>query len=93
MESVFKVKKSVKKSPKRKSPKRESPKRKSPKRKSPKRKSPKRKSLCKQRLSKQIAENIKEGTYSSRSQAIAVAYSQVQKKYPHCKRYLKKKST
>ena len=78
MQSAFKVKKSLKKSAKvvKKSVK----------------KSPKRKSLCKQRLSKQIAENIKEGTYSSRSQAIAVAYSQVQKKYPHCKRYLKKKS-
>ena len=63
---------------------------KSPK-KSP-RKSPKRKSLCKQRLSKQIAENIKEGRFVSKQQAIAVAYSQVQKKYPHCKRYLKKKS-
>jgi hypothetical protein len=82
MQSAFKVKKSLKKSTKvvKKSIKKSV------------KKSPKRKSLCKQRLSKQIAENIKEGTYSSRSQAIAVAYSQVQKKYPHCKRYLKKKS-
>ena len=57
-------------------------------------KSPKKsvkKSLCKQRLSKQIAINLKEDRYVSREQAIAVAYSQVAKMYPHCKRFLKKK--
>jgi hypothetical protein len=79
MKSAFKVKKSTKRSAKRSTKKST-------------KKSPKRKSLCKQRLSKQIAENIKEGRFSSKQQAIAVAYSQVQKKYPHCKRYLKKKS-
>jgi hypothetical protein len=85
-------KKSGKKSPnksKKKSGKK-SPK-KSPK---PLKKSP-RKSLCKQRLAEKIAINMKEmneeGKYKSRAQAIAVAYSEVQKMYPHCKRYLKKK--
>ena len=46
--------------------------------------------LCKQRLSEKIAININEG-YDSRAQAIAVAYSQVQKMYPHCKQHLAKK--
>ena len=46
------------------------------------------KSKCSQRLSKKIAINIREGLYSSRAQAIAVAYSQIRKKYPHCSRSL-----
>ena len=53
------------------------------------------KSLCKSRLSKKIAINMREmkeeGKYVSKAQAIAVAYSQVQKMYPGCKRVLKKK--
>lgn len=51
------------------------------------------KSLCKSRLAKKIAINIremkKEGKYVSKAQAIAVAYSQVQKMFPGCKRVLK----
>jgi hypothetical protein len=54
------------------------------------------KSLCKSRLAKKIAINMKEmkedGRYVSKAQAIAVAYSQVQKMYPGCKRILKKKN-
>jgi len=47
---------------------------------------------CKKKLSLKIAKNIKEfknGKFKSRSQAIAVSYSQVKKKYPECKRYFK----
>jgi len=75
--------------------KRKSLKRKSLKRKSLKRKSRKRKSKCRSFLSKKIGINIgeyKSGRYKSISQAIAVSYSQVSKKYPRCKRYLKKKN-
>ena len=54
------------------------------------------KSLCKQRLSKKIAINIKEmkdeKKYISKAQAIAVAYSQVKKMFPGCKRVLKNKN-
>ena len=46
-------------------------------------------SVCKQRLSKKIGINLHEG-YTSRAQAIAVAYSQVNKEYPHCRRFLQK---
>jgi hypothetical protein len=35
---------------------------------------------------------LKEGKFVSRPQAIAVAYSQVQKKHPACKRWLKQKN-
>lgn len=45
---------------------------------------------CKQRVSQKIAININEGRYANRAQAIAVAYSQIAKQYPHCKRYLNK---
>ena len=34
---------------------------------------------------------MKEPRYTSRAQAIAVAYSQIRKKYPKCSRVLKKK--
>jgi hypothetical protein len=56
-------------------------------------KSRKRKSKCVKYLQKKIGINMKElknGLYVSRSQAIAVAYSQVRKKHPSCKRILKK---
>jgi len=52
-------------------------------------------SKCKKYLSKKIGINIgefKNGLYSSKSQAIAVAYSQVGKKHPQCKRVLQKRS-
>ena len=71
-------------SPKRKSVKKTSAKRKSVKRTSAKRKTPVGKT-CKQYLSDKIRTNIKEGVYNSRSQAIAVAYSQVGKARPGCK--------
>ncbi len=48
----------------------------------------KRRSICKDYLGKKIGININEGIYKSRAQAIAVAYSQVRKKYPQCKRIL-----
>lgn len=54
-------------------------------------KSVKKSMTCKQRLSKKIGINInemKDGRYVSRAQAIAVAYKQIAKKFPHCKRYL-----
>lgn len=61
------------------------------------RRSPRKYSLkkCRERLQKKIAINMaeyKSGRYSSRSQAVAVSYAQVKKKYPSCKRHLSKKS-
>jgi len=53
------------------------------------------KKSCRTELSRKIAINMaeyKEGRYKSPAQAIAVAYSQVQKKRPACKKSLKKKS-
>lgn len=55
-------------------------------------KSAKKSPTCKQRLSKKIGINInemKDGRYVSRAQAIAVAYKQIAKEFPHCKRYLR----
>ena len=49
---------------------------------------------CKKRLSEKIAINInemKDGLYVSRAQAIAIAYKQIAKGFPHCKRYLSSK--
>ena len=54
-------------------------------------KSAKKSPTCKQRLYKKIGINInemKDGRYVSRAQAIAVAYKQIAKEFPHCKRYL-----
>jgi len=51
------------------------------------------KKTCKQDVSKKIADNTKEfkkGKFGSRKQAIAVAYSQVSKKRPGCKKVLTK---
>ena len=48
---------------------------------------------CQKKVSDKIAINTneyKEGRFTSRQQAIAVAYSQVSKKYPNCKPFLKK---
>ena len=52
------------------------------------------KGKCREYLQKKISKNIKEyksGRYSSRAQAVAVSYSQVNKKYPSCKRVLSRK--
>jgi hypothetical protein len=52
------------------------------------------KSKCKKYLKDKIAINMgeyKSGLYSSRAQAIAVSYSQILKKHPHCKRSLRRK--
>jgi hypothetical protein len=52
------------------------------------------KSKCKKYLQDKISINMDEyktGRYSSRSQAIAVSYSQVLKKHPKCKRSLRRK--
>jgi hypothetical protein len=54
-------------------------------------KSAKKSPTCKQRLSEKIAINInemKDGRYVSRAQAIAVAYKQIAKEFPHCKRFI-----
>ena len=56
-------------------------------------KSKRRSSKCKKYLQKKIGINISEfknGLYVSKSQAIAVAYSQVRKKHPSCRRVIKK---
>ena len=50
---------------------------------------------CRKYLGKKIGINIAEynrGRWVSREQAIAVAYSEVLNKFPHCKQHLKKKS-
>jgi len=52
-----------------------------------------RRSKCKKYLQKKIGINISEfknGLYVSKAQAIAVAYSQVRKKHPSCRRIIKK---
>jgi len=54
-----------------------------------------RRSKCKKYLQKKIGINMNEfktGRYKSRVQAIAVAYKQVGKKHPACKRILRKRS-
>ena len=82
-------KKSTRKSPKKSNRKTT---RKSPKKRKTVNK--KNKSKCKDRLSGKIKINMNEfksGRYSSKEQAIAVAYSQILKKYPHCKKVLNKK--
>jgi predicted polyphosphate/ATP-dependent NAD kinase len=43
-------------------------------------------------LGKKIGINIHEGIYANKAQAIAVAYSQVRKRHPSCRRILGKKS-
>lgn len=51
------------------------------------------KKSCRTELSRKIAINMAEykaGRYKSPAQAIAIAYSQVQKKRPGCKKSLKK---
>lgn len=45
-------------------------------------------STCKDRLQRKIRININENRWP-RKQAIAIAYSQVRKKYPACSRYLR----
>lgn len=53
------------------------------------------KQKCQQWVSNKIAINMREykkGKYKSPKQAIAVAYSQVLKKHPECKRVMKRKS-
>ena len=48
------------------------------------------KTECKKKLQRKIKKNIKEDIFVSRSQAVAVAYSQINKKYPYCKRFFKR---
>jgi hypothetical protein len=46
--------------------------------------------LCKKRLSAKIKKNMEEleaGRFYSKAQSLAVSYSQINKKYPGCKRY------
>jgi hypothetical protein len=49
---------------------------------------------CKEELKEKIKNNIKEYNtgerWVSKAQSIAVAYGQVQKKHPSCKKHLKK---
>ena len=56
-----------------------------------KKKTPKCKLLLQEKIKKNIKE-YKEGKFVSRAQAIAVAYSQVAKENPYCRRHLKRKS-
>lgn len=46
---------------------------------------------CKDMLKKKIKKNIDENIYSSRKQAIAVAYNQVKKKSPVCRKVFTRK--
>ena len=48
------------------------------------------KKYCQETLSQKIAHNIREKKYISKEQAIAVAYSQIQKAYPECRIFFKK---
>ena len=69
------------------------PKKSSKRKKTSKRRS-KNKSKCKKYLQNKIRINMDEyktGRYKSRSQAIAVSYSQVLKKHPRCKKSLRRK--
>ena len=53
------------------------------------------KDACEKHLKRKIGKNMSEyksGRYSSRAQAVAVAYSQVKKKHPSCSRYFSRKS-
>jgi hypothetical protein len=55
------------------------------------------KKYCQSKVSKKISINMKEmksgnKKIKSPSQAIAIAYSQIRKKYPKCSRFLKKKN-
>jgi hypothetical protein len=51
------------------------------------------KKQCRSYLSRKIRTNmheLKKGRWTSRAQAIAVSFSQTQKKYPGCSRFLKR---
>ena len=50
----------------------------------------KRSKRCRSLLGRKIGINIHEGIYANKEQAIAVAYSQVRKRHPSCRRILKK---
>ena len=52
------------------------------------------KKYCREKLTSKIRINMEEykrGRWLNRAQAIAVSYSQTQKKYPECKNVLKRK--
>jgi len=53
----------------------------------------KRSKRCRSLLGKKIGINIREGIYANKAQAIAVAYSQVRKRYPSCRRILRSKKS
>ena len=76
-------KKDAKKTPKKNSPSKKTPKKR-------KKSSPLKRS-CQGDVSRKIAINMKEERYRSPQQAIAVAYAQVRKARPECKRYTIKK--
>jgi len=51
------------------------------------------KKQCQTKLRKKISINmkeLKEGRFKNAKQAIAVSYNQVKKKFPSCKRYMKR---
>jgi hypothetical protein len=58
-----------------------------------KRRRSKRSKRCRSLLGKKIGINIREGIYANKAQAIAVAYSQVRKRYPSCRRILRSKKS
>jgi hypothetical protein len=53
----------------------------------------KRSKRCRSLLGKKIGINIHEGIYANKAQAIAVAYSQIRKRYPSCRRILRSKKS
>jgi hypothetical protein len=79
------AKKTSKKTPKKRSPSKKTP----PKKR--KKSSPLKRS-CQGDVSRKIAINMKEERYMNPQQAIAVAYAQVRKARPECKRYTIKKN-
>jgi hypothetical protein len=53
----------------------------------------KRSKRCRSLLGKKIGINIHERIYANKAQAIEVAYSQVRKKHPSCRRILRSKKS
>ena len=58
-----------------------------------KRRRSKRSKRCRSLLGRKIGINIHEGIYANKEQAVAVAYSQVRKRHPSCRRILRSKKS
>jgi hypothetical protein len=79
------------------SPRKRSPRKRSARKRSPRKRSRKNRSASSIKCRKYVSDKIrktmheyKKGRYSSRKQAIAVAFSMSRKKYPKCSRYYTK---